>query len=51
MTIEQIIDEINRRGARVNNLCQIGDGWRANVVCGDTAHEFAFGATAEDFFA
>lgn len=46
MTLETLIAEANARGLQVNNLFQLGGGWRANVGDGDRCFEFGDGVSA-----
>jgi hypothetical protein len=42
----RLIEDVNAKGLRINNLFQLGEGWRANLWDGQQFYEFGDGVTA-----
>lgn len=45
MTYEEVAAQCNAAGLRVNNTCQVSEGWRANLHDGKEGFIFAHGDT------
>lgn len=44
-SLEALIEAAHAHGLRINNLFQIGDGWRANLTDGRLFYEFGDGVS------